>query len=109
MGAFLNDDGTLKPRSEWTPDMCASVASVEFDKTTGRPVRIKLWDKNQALTSALKHLGLFEQNNMQKAAAPALQVRVVFVPSPNRKDDDDAERLVSRRETARSVITGESP
>jgi phage terminase small subunit len=80
IGAFLNDDGSLKPRSEWTPEMSACVASVEFDRTTGRPVRIKLWDKNAALMAAMKHHGLFREDNGQKG--DSVEVRVLLVGPP---------------------------
>ena len=85
IGAFLNDDGTLKPRCHWTPEMCASVASVEFDKVTGRPVRLRLWDKNPALVTAMKHLGLFEKHNQQQPET--LNLKVTLVPAPPRRLD----------------------
>jgi hypothetical protein len=43
----------------------------------GRPTKIKLWDKNAALEKLMKHLGLYETDNRQKAPNIAIQVQIV--------------------------------
>ena len=44
---------------------------------TGRTTKLKVWDKNAALEKAMKHLGLYEKDNSQRAPNLALQVVLV--------------------------------
>jgi len=70
---LFRSDGTLIPLHELDDDAAAMVASVEVDeiKTGGKVVgytrKIKLWDKNSAIDKAMKHLGLFKEDNKQGA------------------------------------------
>jgi len=70
-------DGTLLPMQDWPDDMAAVVASVETDelfdgkgpgrKFIGYTKRVRFWDKNSAIEKAMKHLGLFSEDNKQRA------------------------------------------
>lgn len=69
LGSFYDQDGNIKPISEWTPAMRAAVQTletVERDVTPGergpaaKVLRLKLWDKPRTLEMLYKHLGLFE-------------------------------------------------
>lgn len=69
-------DGKLLPVSEWPDEVAAMIASVESDEiyegqgdqrvVVGHTKKVKLWDKNSAIDKAMKHLGQYEQDNMQK-------------------------------------------
>ena len=69
-------DGKLLPVSEWPDEVAAMIASVESDEIyegqgdqkvlVGHTKKVKLWDKNSAIDKAMKHLGQYEQDNMQK-------------------------------------------
>lgn len=67
--AFVDARGNLKPFSEWTPEMSAAVASVEFvrrnleggDGHSDELVKLKFWNKNHATELLFKHHGLLEQ------------------------------------------------
>lgn len=81
-GDFLNDDGTPKPRSEWTPHMCAAVKRyrpIKFDQTPGEhgPAgvigELELWDKPKALEMLFRNLGLFDRDK----ADVTVQVAIV--------------------------------
>jgi phage terminase small subunit len=72
-------DGNLLPVSEWPDEVAAMVASVETEelfegqgpgrKHIGYTKKIKLWDKNSAIDKAMKHLGLFKEDNEQRGGA----------------------------------------
>lgn len=63
---FYAADGSVKPPSDWTPAMGASVAQVETliknaeagDGHTDRVLKFRLWDKPAMLNTLAKHLGL---------------------------------------------------
>jgi len=88
---FFRADGSAIPVVEWTDDMAAAVAEIEFKavkvetvtdgetvtRTETQPGKIKFWNKNDALEKAFKHLGLYERDNSQKAANLTLQVLLV--------------------------------
>lgn len=101
---LFRPDGTLIPIHELDPDVAATIASMEFTTVGGgaagnpadadddeefekrrdsansvlvRTGKLKVWDKNAALTLAARHLGMFEKDNAQ--AAPNLALRVVLV------------------------------
>ncbi len=73
---LFDEHGALLPVHLWPDDMAAAVASVEvFEEFVGQGAdrvsigytkKLKLWDKNPAIDKAMKHLGLFEQDNKQK-------------------------------------------
>ena len=74
-----------------TEDALREAARIAYAKVPDEPLT---WAaKLKALEMIMKHLNLFETHNTSKAAPapPALRVQVVFVPSPNRKDDDEIE------------------
>lgn len=78
---LFGTDGTLLPMQDWPDDMAAVVASVETDelfegqgnarKFIGYTKKVRFWDKNSAIEKAMKHLGLYEVDNRQKASALA--------------------------------------
>jgi phage terminase small subunit len=89
---MYHSDGRLKDIHELDDDMAAAVASVEIEeefdgkgedrKLNGYTKKLKLWDKNSALDKAMKHFGLYEQDNRQKGEA--IKVEVVLVQPPAR-------------------------
>jgi phage terminase small subunit len=88
---FYNPDGSYKPISEWTEDMAACVASIEtkelFDddgKLVGYVRKLKFWSRNEATNMAMRHAGLFETDNRQRAPNLALQINLIQAPvKPN--------------------------
>lgn len=83
---MFRSDGSLIPIQEMDDDTAATVASVEHDSViTGsgedaavvRTTKLKTWDKNAALEKAMKHHGLYERDNTQRAANLALEVVLV--------------------------------
>lgn len=78
---LFGTDGQLLPVSEWPDGLAGAIASVEVDelfegqgaqrKFIGYTKKVKLWDKNSAIDKAMKHLGLFEADNKQRAGALA--------------------------------------
>jgi len=74
-------NGTILPVKEWPDDVAGMVASIEVDELfdgsgrdriwTGYTKKVKLWDKNSAIEKAMKHLGLFAEDNKQRAGALA--------------------------------------
>lgn len=68
--AYYDEDGNVKPMSEWTPEMRAAIQSIETldrDITPGergpaaKVHRLKLWDKTKNLDLLFKHLGLLRE------------------------------------------------
>ena len=63
--------GRIKPMSEWPEGIAAAVSSIEvLHSATGDPIsttKIKLWNKDSALEKLLKHMGMYEKDNRQKA------------------------------------------
>jgi len=74
---LFNDDGTIKAPHELDDDTAAAIASVENEELfkgrgeerehVGTLRKVKIFDKNPALANAMKHLGLFKEDNNQKA------------------------------------------
>lgn len=68
---LFKDDGSMKAVHELDDDTAAALASVEVEEITagettiGLTRKVKSWDKNAAIDKAMKHLGLFEQDNRQ--------------------------------------------
>ena len=68
---LYHPDGTMKKIYELDANAAAMIAGFEESETdtdgevTGRTKKVRLWDKNTALTNAMKHLGLFEKDNGQ--------------------------------------------
>lgn len=67
---MFDANGNLLAPSEWPDDLAGAIAGVDVITTGGEievtTKKIKLWDKNSAIEKAMKHLGLFEQDNKQK-------------------------------------------
>lgn len=81
---LFREDGTLLDPKDWPDGVAGAVASIEVVEMAGGAEvsgdgavkhvamytkRVKLWDKNSAIDKAMKHLGLFEADNKQKAGA----------------------------------------
>jgi len=72
--------GNLIPVHQLDDDAAATVASVEVDeiKVEGGVVshtkKVKVWDKNAALEKAMKHHGLYEEDNSQRGESITLKV-----------------------------------
>ena len=87
---LFDDQGELRPIHTLDDDTAATVASVEqleefgqgddgARKLTGYTKKLKVWDKNAALEKAMKYLGLYEKDNLQKP-----QVVIVATPLDER-------------------------
>ena len=70
---LYNHDGTLKPIQDLDDDTAAALAGFEVseDKSQGAVVgytkKVKWLDKNTAREQAMKHLGLYLEDNKQKS------------------------------------------
>lgn len=63
----LRDEfGQFKPVKDWPDDISAAVSGIEIDDE-GRPTKVTLYNKNNALEKLFKHMGLYEKDNQQKA------------------------------------------
>lgn len=84
IAGIMHPDGKVKLPHELDPGTRAAVASFKIDEY-GR-IEYKFWDKGSALDKAMKHLGLFEQDNQQKGDALAELFAMtrgnVFAPDP---------------------------
>lgn len=84
---LFDDKGNLKNIPDLDDDAAAAVASLEVTEEfegsgkdrerIGFTKKLKLWDKNTALVTAARHLGLFEKDNAQKSESLALQIVLV--------------------------------
>lgn len=70
---IFNADGTLKNISELDDFTASSVSSIEVNdeldvqgSIVGRKTKVKMHDKNKALDTLMKYLGLYEKDNKQK-------------------------------------------
>ena len=80
---LFRPDGSLIPVHQLDDTTAAAISSIELDEK-GRLKKIRLWSKTDAIEKAMKHLGLFERDNSQKAPNLALQVNFVQAPpKPN--------------------------
>ena len=78
---FSPENGAILPVKDWPDDVAGMVASIEVDElfegtgngraVIGRTKKVKLWDKNSAIEKAMKHLGLFAEDNKQRNGALA--------------------------------------
>lgn len=80
---LFNEDGSLKHIRDLDERTAKTVASFEVEElyehegqgpsrrkvNTGRVTKIKMWDKNSAVDKAMRHLGLFKEDNNQKPQA----------------------------------------
>lgn len=89
---FHHPDGSCKMPDQWDDDMAACVAGVEMGHVVvgkGKRARlqpyvkkIKYWSKIDALDKAMRHAGLFERDNRQRAENLAIQINLVGAPPP---------------------------
>lgn len=72
---LLDEEGRLRPVSEWGDDLAGAIASIEVEELfegrgedrehIGRLKKIRLWDKNRALDVLAKHTGVYRDNILQ--------------------------------------------
>lgn len=100
---FFKSDGTIKAPLEWDDAMAAAVSSIKAIPVLldappdeeqepqphggsltrkrkiqiGHTYEIKFWDKNAAIDKAMRHLGLFEKDNVQRKEDLVLQVNLI--------------------------------
>lgn len=60
---YFKADGKIRDLSEMPSDARAAIASLEIEDDE---VKLRFYDKNTAIHTALKHLGGFEKDNRQK-------------------------------------------
>src|SRR5271169_6083784 len=68
MRKLFSEDGKLLPMAEWPEEIASAICSVEIDELfagrgnqreqVGFTKKLKLWDKNSALTLAMRNLGM---------------------------------------------------
>lgn len=75
IAGIMTPEGRVKLPHELDPQTRAAVASFKIDEY-GR-IEYKFWPKNAAIDMAMKHLGLFEKDNGQKAPPLVGEVRLV--------------------------------
>ena len=87
----FREDGTLIPICEMDDDTAATIASIEHETeidrstdddgdgkvTNTRIAKLKVWDKNAALEKAMKHLGLYREDNAQKATPVTINIALI--------------------------------
>lgn len=93
---FFKEDGSLKPITELDDDCAAALASVEVTEEfegrgedremVGYLKKVKFWDKNAAIDKAMKHLGMFERDNLQRPPVGDVHITVVGVPSVSHRN-----------------------
>lgn len=84
--AFNPETGALLPPHKWPDDVAKAMSSIKVVEMAGAAAmggadglehvpmytkEVKFWDKNAAIDKAMKHLGMFEKDNEQKASALA--------------------------------------
>lgn len=76
IGHMIESDGRLIPLAEMDPKVRRAISSIEFvtDKDGATTTKLKLWDKNSGLEKAMKHLGMFEKDNIQSRDSLSLTV-----------------------------------
>ena len=77
IAGIMHPDGRVKLPHELDPVTRSSVASFKIDKDG--QIEYKFWDKNASLEKAMKHLGLYKEDNNQKPAT-VTEVRLVGLP-----------------------------
>lgn len=104
---LFDAEGRLLPIHQIPPEVRASIASMDFEpekdasgKVVGHKlVKVKLWDKNASLEKLMKHLGMFEKDNKQRAG--------VFEGLPKSEIDLIVEKL--RASTSAAVRLDRQP
>ncbi|MBN8514514.1 terminase small subunit [Accumulibacter sp.] len=65
VGGVMNEDGSFRRLHELPTELRRAVAYFDIDKDG--VIKYRFWSKLDALEKAMKHLGLYEQDNRQKA------------------------------------------
>ncbi len=65
IGGIIKEGGVFKMLHELSPELRAAVASFKIDKDG--VVEYKFWNKLEALEKAMKHRGLYKEDNTQKS------------------------------------------
>lgn len=95
---LLDANGDIKPPSEWDDDTAAAVASMEIDVSArrgedddddggGDPTvtkKVRVFDKNTALTNAMRHLGMFAKDALNLNHTGVVSQVVYRVNMPKR-------------------------
>jgi phage terminase small subunit len=76
---LFRPDGSFMPVHELDDATAAAISSIELDDR-GRPKKIRLWSKTDAIDKAMRHLGAFESDNRQKSENLAIQINLVGAP-----------------------------
>jgi phage terminase small subunit len=64
IGDLVGPDGKLRPVQDLPAHTLAAISSIKATPD-GRAIEYKFWDKNVALQTMARHLGLFEKDNAQ--------------------------------------------
>lgn len=84
-GELFDDDGKCIPIRQLPRNVRAAIAGFEIERRTrGRGeeaeeydvLKYKLWNKNDAASDLMRHLGLFEKDNLQKSGIENLLNRL---------------------------------
>jgi phage terminase small subunit len=78
---LFRPDGSLKSVHELDDVTAVAISSIELDEK-GRPKKIRLWSKTDAIDKAMRHLGLYERDNREQGKNLAIQVNLVGAPAP---------------------------
>jgi phage terminase small subunit len=90
---LFRPDGSLIPVHELDDATAAAISSIDVDEN-GRPKKIRLWSKTDAIEKAMRHLGAFERDNRQKGENLAIQINLVGAP-PQAIEAQQRERLAT--------------
>lgn len=77
IAGIMHPDGRVKLPHELDPQTRAAVASFKIDEY-GR-IEYKFWPKNAAIDMAMKHLGLFKEDNAQNKPTVFTKIELVGV------------------------------
>ena len=90
---FLGDGNEIVDLSTLPREKLAAVESVQItqDKDGIKNVKFKLYDKLKALNDAMRHLGLFEQDNRQQTMNLAILIQMAYDSRERRKSVDTEE------------------
>ena len=87
---LLDGNGNVKPPTEWDDDTAAAVSSIDIDVSTafdgenedaGERIttkKVKVFDKNTALTNAMRHLGMFDKDGLNLNHSGGVVSQVVY-------------------------------
>lgn len=106
---LFDENGAMLPIHEWPDDMAGAVASIEIDELfegkgrdreqIGYTKKVKFWDKNSGIEKAMKHLGLFAEDNKQRMGALANLPRDVLQAIVERLQGVGGGRIIDGRAT----------